>query len=507
MPVVKIPPGVFRAETRNVVPGRWHEANLIRWKTGIMSPIGGHDRITKAPLGSIPRNIYVWLDEIGNRHSATLCDDALFVEINNDWVEKTPLDYVSASSSAAQGYGSGDYGIMNYGSDEEPRGAGPGAFDVSKPIRHSMDNWNSELLFSSTADGRLWVYNPTTKETPVVAENAPGFISAFIVTEEHHVMTFGTDGLPNRVAWSDQDNRTGWDYTNVTGQAGFRDLEGAGHILSAAKIPGGILIFTSTSVWMGRYIGQPYYYGFTKLAEGCAPISAHSMAIAGSRAFWMGHKGFWKYEGGVVSPLLHTLGTDLFDQLAPISPRRVFAGYNGLYPEIWFFYPDGFLADDPTMVENTRYAVFNFEPGMEWWADGDLSRSVFVSSPIDNFPLAGSDQTHLYRHEQGWEGEGRGTVQASVSSISFGGGEQLTTVKQCQIDDALGVDAVAFDFKGRYDRGGEEYVFHENLRGRPDGYLDTHFAARDFSMTVKGVVDGPWGMGAMIFDVKPRGKR
>lgn len=508
MPTIRIPPGVVRAETRNMVPGRWHEANLIRWQTGRMTPIGGYSRITKDPLLSIPRNIYSWQDTNYNKHLAVLADDAFFHKIGDIFVNKTPVGFANANTSSSQGYGSGNYGLVDYGMDDEARGAGGGLFDVNNPVRFSMDNWGNELIFSSSADGRVFVYDPITQAAPTIAANAPIFVSSVIVTEERHLMTFGSQGFPNRVAWSGKENRTDWDYTAVTGQAGFRDLEGAGRIISAHKIPGAILIFTSTSVWIGRYVGSPYYYGFTRIAEGCAPISAHAVAVAGARAFWMGKKNFWKYEGGVVSVLTHTLGTDLFEDIDPVAPRRVCAGFNGVFPEIWFFYPT--KKDlSPALTENDKYIIYGFEAGAEWWADGYLSRSCFVSSPLEAYPLAGTDQTNIYQHEDGWLGEGAprtGLIYAKISALSFDDGAHTWSVHQCQIDNAEGVDAVEFDFSGHYVRGGPEYQFHTGLRGRSDGYLDTRFTARDFSMTIRGAKDVPWGLGAMIFDkVKRRG--
>lgn len=512
MPTIRIPAGVFRAETRNMIPGRWHEANLIRWKTGTMSPIGGYSRITLDPLGDIPRNIYPWLDVNSDKHLAVLCDSKLFVQIDDAFVDRTPVGFADANTSSAQGYGSGDYGVADYGMDDEPRGFGGGMFAVNNPVRFSMDNWNSELLFMSSADGRVFVYDPITDAAPAVGANIPIFVRDMLVTAERHVMVFGSQGFPNRVAWSDKENRTGWNFANVTGQAGFYDLTGAGMILSAHKIPGGILIFTTTGVWLGTYIGAPYYYGFRQIAEGCAPISAHAVAVAGGRAFWMGKKNFWKYEGGIVTALPHTLGTDLFDNMDPVATRRVCAGYNGVYPEIWFFFPTDRKGElSPTLIENDKYVVYGFEPGAEWWADGWLSRSCFTSSPVMDLPLAGSDQSMLYQHEDGWQGDGEtraGLVYAEIGALQFDDGENNWQVHQCMVDNATGIDSVEFDFKGHYVRGGPEYIFHEGLRGRPDGYLDTHFTARDFSMRITGIDDVGWGMGAFVFNkVNKRGGR
>lgn len=507
-PTIRVPPGVVRGESKAAVPGRWHDTNLIRWQQGVMKPVGGWERMTQNSLGSTARAGHVWQDVVGDRHSAFLCDDAIWREKDGLYTKITPAGFANANSSAARGYGSGNFGVKDFGMDDEDRGSGLGAQDPRKPVRFSLDNWGDELLFSTSADGRIFSWNPATPATPpAIALNAPLFVQAFIVTDEHHLMTFGSQGFPNRVAWSDQDNRTGWNFANVAGQAGFKDLEGAGMILSAVKIPGAILVFTSTSIWLGRYIGQPYFYGFTKIAEGCSPISPHSIAVAGSKAYWMGRQSYWKFEGGIVTPLPCSLGVNQFDNLfAPAAPRRVTAGFNGSYPEIWFFYPED-QGTAPVFTENNRYAIYNFDEG--WWADGYMHRSFYTSSPIDGFPMAGDNAGYLYQHETGYSAEGqpRGDmVYAEVGNISFDDGANNWTVNQAQIDSALGPESVKFSFRGKRSRGGPEVMLQDNCIPRPNGFLDLHFTARDISMRIEGRQDGPWGLGAMIFnDIKKRG--
>lgn len=508
MTTIRIPPGVVRGESKASVPGRWNETNLIRWQQGIMKPIGGWERMTTTPLASISRAGHVWLDGTGDRHRAYLCDGNVYREFAGAYIDITPPDFVDANSSMSRGFGSGDFGIKDFGQDDEDRGSGLGEGNPVKYQRFSLDNWGSELLFSSSADGRIFTWDPATPNVaPAAAAGAPSLVQSFIVTDEHHLMVFGAAGTPNRVAWSDQDNRTGWDFARVEGQAGFKDLEGAGMILFAIKIPGAILVFTSTSVWLGRYLGQPYFYGFNMIAEGCAPISAHAVAVAGSRAYWMGKQSFWKFEGGVVAPLPSTLGLEPFESMfQQAASRRVTAGFNGAYSEIWFFYPE-LQNVSPTMAENNRYAVFNFDEG--WWTDGWMHRSFFTSSPLDGFPIAGSTEGYLYQHEIGYKAEGqpRGNmVYAEVGALSFDDGANNWQINQCQIDSPMGPDSVRFSFKGRRQRGGVEVPLQTNVTPRPDGFLDLHFTARDFSMRVEGNADGPWSLGAMVFhDVKKRG--
>lgn len=511
MPTIRVPPGVIRGESDAMVPGRFHAVNFLRWVQGRLTPIGGWERTTQTPLASIPRTSHVWFDTDGTRQQGIVCDAHIYRVTNNIYSNITPLGFNTALSTLARGYGSGLYGLADYGSDDEARG-GPGApTDVfaRKPVKFSTSNWNDEFLFSTSADGRIWIWDPKTPSVaPVVAANAPGLIQDFIVTDEHHLMAFGASGKPNQVSWSDQGNREGWDFTDVTGQAGFFDLEGAGVIMSAVKVPGAILIFTTTSVWQGRYIGAPYYYAFNKIAEGCTPISPQAVGVAGPRAYWMGQRSFWKYEGGVVTPMPCSLGSTPFEKLDPQMARhRVTAGFNGAFPEIWFYYPE---RQDlvPGAVENNRFVIYNFDE--DWWADGTQARSMFTSSPIDQIPIAAHPGGWMYQHETGFLDEGQprlDRVWGEVGGISFDDGDSNYTVKQCQIDSPLGPESVQFKFRGKRTRGGAEADLGTYIP-RPSGLLNTHFTARDFTMRIEGRVDGPWALGAFNFhNVSKRGPR
>lgn len=506
-PILRVPPGVVRGESRVHIPGRWFDANLVRWKQGLLTPVGGWERLNPTPLGSIPRTTHVWLTEDSTRYQAVLCDSKVWVEKEGVYTEITPSGLVDANSTAARGYGSGRYGQLDFGRDDEARAVGVSGI-LQHYVKFSADNWASELLFSSSADGRLFVWNPSTPSVlPVPVPGAPTFINSFIVTDEHHVMTFGSVGFPNRVSWSSQGNRNDWDYTSVTGQAGFFDLENAGIIVTALKIPGGVLIWTSSGVWLARYIGTPFYYSFNRIAEGATPIAAHAVEVAAGKAYWMGRQSFWKFEGGVVTPIVSTLGLEPFETVAKAANRKACCGSNGAHAEIWWFYPTE-KGLSPVETENDRYIVYSFDPGNEWWADGYVGRSFFKSSPVDGYPLAGDSYQYVYAHERGYLAEGAsraGMTWAEIGNVPFDDGANLWQVKQLMCGGNLGASSVKFDFWGTLVRGGtEEHL--QTCIPREDGFIDADFTARDISMRITGMVDAPWSLGAVNFnDVSRRG--
>lgn len=559
MPTVRIAPGFVRGESLAAIPGRYSRGSLVRWQDGTLTPVGGWERITKTPLASPPRWATVYKDQDFERFAGVICDRNVYIENEGVYTDITPPDWVDADAAqGSRGYGSGTYGLANYGRDDEPRGSNPvdpnsdnNRIRTAYPVAFSAEKWGKgEFLFGHSGDGKVHVWRPKGWDdhdgdgviderdpqwvkdasgnypagpypnlkhyTTIVCPNAPLFIQGFIVTDELHLMclggTFSDDGategnVPNRVSWSDQGNREGWNFLDVEGQAGYFDLQDAGLIYCAKKIPGAILIFTQTSVWICRYIGYPNFYGFQKLAESVAPVSPQAVVVGSNRAFWWGQgRSFWKYEGGVVAPVPCTLGLDPFEGLDIYNaPKRVTGCYNGNYPEIWWFYPS--RGQNGPVVVNDRYVIYNINDG--WWADGYLERSFMIASPIDNYPLGGNTAGNLFAHEQGYLDEGRtraGYCWVEADLLSFEDGDKVYSVTQLQCDTGGAAKNVTFEFDTRINRGGPETATYSYIP-RDDGYVDTRFSARDFTLRVVGQIDGPWAVGGLVFRAVARGRR
>lgn len=510
MATVRVPPGVFRGESRAAVSGRWYAVSLVRWREGNLCPVGGWDKLNPQPFASVPRAGLTALDNNFKLHRLIVCDAHVYRGDRAQFFDITPAGYLPSDDRiVSRGYGSGAFGLADFGRDDDPRGGSVAenlAFVV--PVAFSIDVWAEDILFGSSTDGKVWVWTPKAPlDAPKLIPNCPALIQGFITTDEHALMVFGSEGQPNRVAWSDLGNREGWNYANVTGQAGFFDLEGAGLILCARKIPGGVLVFTQTSVWLGTYIGAPYFYGFTKIAEHLTPISPQAVTVAAGKAFWMTAAGFAQYIGGVVQPLPCTLDLNPSEDIdTRAAPRRVCSGYNGKYPEIWWFYPTKGQGEKP---ENDRYVIYNHADG--WWSEGELSRSFYAASPIETMPFAGSPDMNVFQHERGYLDQNieRGDrVFAEVGNVSFDDGENLCTVLSAQPDmrESVGKNSVQFRFSGNLVRGAP---FKPLGAWSPfeSGYMPARFTARDFSYRVVEVKAGPWSVGATVFEVKGRKRR
>jgi len=100
----------------------------------------------------------------------------------------------------------------------------------------------------------------------------------FVVTQERFLMIFGATqdgttggGSARRFSWCDQENPGAWDYSNVTSQAGFLDIEPASPIICAEASRVGVLFWTSKKVYASRFLGLPYVYNYVELADARRP--------------------------------------------------------------------------------------------------------------------------------------------------------------------------------------------------------------------------------------------
>lgn len=496
---VQLPPGVARAASPAATPGRWYDGNHIRWQAGALSPTGGWERATPAPLASKPREMLAWQLNTGTRITAIACDNKIFVEYGGEYVDITPAGFVGADSNLfLGGYGSNRYNFWDYGT---PR---PDTVDVNAiSLTFSLDNWGQDLLYLGSTDGRLlrWAYtNPITAAT--VVSTAPISNRAMVVTQERHVMLIGAGGNPRRIGWSSREDYTDWNFASTTNTAGFLDVESSGPLVNAVRVREGILVFSESDVWLVRYVGLPALYGAEKIGTNVAPLSPQSIAVFEGRAAWMGREAFWSYEGGTIRPLASELGDFVYDYLDRM-PARYYAsaGNNGLFPEVWFFYPDTNSVDG----ENNRYVIWNYAEN--WWAPGEMRRTCICPAGTLRYPLMGAPDGTIFQHETGWLGDGQiRDVFAETSTISLGSGDRTMSVTRAQPDSFHSYDATRFKFYTRAAREGAESIKGPYV-AKPNGVMDVRLTARDIRIRVEATKAENWTVGNMRFEINQKGRR
>ena len=220
-----------------------------------------------------------------------------------------------APSGLVGGFGDGFYDVDTYGT---PRSI-PGSVAITKvPDAYSLDNFGSSILYAMTSarTSRLLMWDPAVGGKAVVqpVSGTRGPVPngrCFVVTSQRFLMIFGSTndgtaggtagGSARRFAWCDQENPGAWDYTNVTSQAGFLDIEPASPIICAIASRVGVLFWTGKKVYASNFLGSPYIYNYVELADGTTPWSPQSMSTTSALVLWMSEQGVFSYDGTSIS--------------------------------------------------------------------------------------------------------------------------------------------------------------------------------------------------------------
>jgi hypothetical protein len=160
---LQLPPGIVRGANPDDAPGRWFDGSLIRWREGVMEPVGGWSRITSAPLGSLCRRIHQWRANNGLALTLLGSDEHLYADNSGTFVDVAPSDYVDLNSAGAEaGYGAVTYGTGTYGTAR----TGSTTLTPNRPA-WTFSNWGEDVISVASTDGRLFYYDATNVSTDV----------------------------------------------------------------------------------------------------------------------------------------------------------------------------------------------------------------------------------------------------------------------------------------------------------------------------------------------------
>lgn len=493
---IQLPPGIERNNTAYDTPGRWYDMNLVRWTSGSMRPIGGWQRTTETPLDSTIRKIHVYRDNSNQREVLVGTDNKLYTD-QGSYTDITPADFVPLSTV---GIGGG-YGTFNYGADTYGD-ARPAPSPVFSPFAYwTFGNWGEDVILTANSDGRIFYYttsNPT--DAPVVITDAPEGNNAVIVTDERHVLAIGQSGgggSYRRIAWSSSEDYTDWDFASTTNTAGFLDLNATSPLQKGVKVREGILVFSLSDVFLVSYVSLPYIYGAQRISS-TALLHPDSIATFNGNAVWLDREGFKLYSGGTVSPLDCPILNDIMAEMDPIyGPFRIHACHNGVYPEIWFFYPTA------GNTEANRYVVWNYGDSPSWWGWGMLYRSAMAPAEVYRYPFMGCGDGNMFEHENGWTDAGMPRFQdifIESGELGIGSGDGTVDVNGILAATGFGYNSLSISAFSKMAPEGDERTFGPYLP-RSNGYTDTRINGRELRLRLSPVADTDWGVGKIRADV------
>jgi len=270
----------------------------------------------------------------------------------------------------------------------------------------SQANFGEELLFSPRG-GALYIWQPGSGSTPaygtrgiaVTGTDVPSQINQIMVSDSTRiVICFGCNDYgaydttpldPLLVRWSEQESYTGWTPA-ITNQAGSYRLSRGSEIVGAIQTRQEIVVWTDAAIYSMQYLGPPFVWGFTLLADNISIVSPNAIATAAGVVYWMGVDKFYMYAGRVET-LPCSVRTYVFNDINRDQEAQFFAGTNEGFSEVWWFY----CSKNSTTVD--RYVIFNYLDRV--WYYGTLNRTAWLDSPLRQFPMAATAGNIVVFHE------------------------------------------------------------------------------------------------------------
>lgn len=510
---IGIPPGLRRRATSQVTGRGWYDMSLVRWNGPDMQPVGGWLQLPNMQLAAPVRKLLSWRDNTATRWigAASLGQVMVYDATGHDI---TPSDFVAGEpGDLIAGYGIGPYGVGMYGT---PRTPDPAFNPLGAPgDTLSMSNWGQNLVVCGSADQRIlwWVpqdtgtglvpippATPLPTEAPTIVHVVPPARFAF-VSDERTLIAIGANHDPRQVAWSDIE-RPGAFTPDPANLAGSLQLNTTGVGRTARKVPQGYLIFCDDDIHLLSWVGPPYGYGLNRVGTGSSAIGPEAICATASRTVWMGQDSFWNWMG-VAVPLACDIQEYIFGNINRNTQGRSFAAQNGVFPEIWFFYPD------KSSIEPNRYAAWNYQNNI--WIGGQLVRTSMTEPAAYGLPLMGDVDGFVYAHEQGWLANGQQMGQlcfAESGDIQLAQGDQGMCIRAIY-PDALNLEQIQIHLLGQWEAEDAMEDFGVFPYVRTDGVIDALVEARTFKFRIESVPQPQaaqatlWQLGNPRWDVAP----
>ena len=337
---------------------------------------------------------------------------------------------------------------------------------VLEPGMWSLDNFGDKAI-CLIHDSAVFEWNSAAagaeNTRATIISGAPTASRHMLVsTPDRHLVFFGTETTIGDtttqddmfIRFSDQEDINTYVPT-ATNTAGTQRLADGSQIRGAIRGRDAIYVWTDTSLFTQRFVGQPFTFAFAQVGTNCGLVGQNACVEVDGSAYWMSANGFFRYAGKLES--LRCLVEDhVYNDINLESGNQmVSAGLNNLFGEVIWFYPSS-----SSSVVNKMVAYNYFDSSLQRpvWTVGSLARTMWQDSAVfgsphateysasvdSSFDVVGNTEgsTIYYQHETGTDQVQGGTTTAILANISSGDFDisQRTT--------ALGQTTGAADLRG-----------------------------------------------------------
>ena len=267
---------------------------------------------------------------------------------------------------------------------------------VTDPGLWSLDNLGSTLI-SLIHNGGVFEWDadavdPTGTRATIIS-GAPTASRAMLVsTPDRHLVLFGTETTIGDtttqddmyIRFSSQEDINTWAPT-ATNTAGTQRLAAGSRIMGAKLGRNALYVWTDTSLFTMRFVGQPFTFAFEQVGTNCGLIGMNAAVEVDGAAYWMSDNGFFRFTGKLES--MDCLVEDyVYEDLNTTSNQLIYCGINNLFGEITWFYP---TSTSNVVDRCVTYSYLDSTPQRPIWytnASSIFRRSTWQDSAVFGLP-------------------------------------------------------------------------------------------------------------------------
>ena len=448
----------------------------------------------------------------------------------------------AASGSTASGGGTGnakyqisigpEFSVPAFGWGTDTWGAGgwgspSTTSNVTLEARQwSLDNFG-QILVATVLNGGAFEWDPddgvSTRASAIT--NAPTASRLGLVsTPDRHILFMGTEstiGTPGTqddllIRFSRQEDRNTYQPTAENTAGSLRIADGS-RIVAAERSRGQILVWTDTSLHAMQFIGPPFTFGLRQLGQNCGIIGSHAAVDINGVSYWMSQDSFFLFDGSV-KKLPCTVEQFVFNNINQTGSENAFAGHNGEFNEImWFYNRTG---------SNQINAIVAYNYLEQTWWTGTLSRTTWTDREVYDNPVATEyfedtvannevisgltdGATQVFLHETGNDADGTAItafVKSGVVQIAEGNDFAFVSKIIPDIENQAGTLNAKLEFKN-YPNNSTSVTKTTSFTDTTD-FVSLRGRGREFTVNIVSNTTGTaWRLGTQRFDIQPDGRR
>jgi len=349
----------------------------------------------------------------------------------------------AAHSNGATVTNTSDYSAWNQAASTTDKVAEPGLW--------SLDNLGSTLL-ALIFNGAVFEWdsdasNATSTRATIVSGAPTASRDMLVSTPDRHLVLFGTETTIGDtttqddmfIRFSSQEDINTWAPT-ATNSAGTQRLAAGSRIMGAKLGRNALYVWTDTSLFTMRFVGQPFTFAYEQVGTNCGLIGKNAAVEVDGAAYWMSDNGFFRFTGKLES--MDCFVEDyVYDDLNTTSNQFIYCGINNLFGEVMWFYP--------TSASNVvdRCVVYSYLDSTSnrpiWYTNASsvFPRSTWIDSAIFGLPHAtyydastdasfdvtgNTDGTTIYYEHETGVNQIKGGVTSAIAANILSGDFDIT---------------------------------------------------------------------------------